>query len=95
MEKKKKKFEPNAFVIIFCIMIFCAILTWIIPAGTYDRAMDDVTGRELVVPGTYQEIESTPVGIWQLFTSLFDGFVDAADIMFFSKRQIMDTLCHR
>lgn len=83
MEKKKKKFEPNAFVIIFCIMILCAILTWIIPAGSFDRAMDDVTGRELVVPGTYHQVESTPVGIWQLFTSLFDGFVDAADIMFF------------
>lgn len=83
MEKKKKKFEPNAFVIIFCIMIFCAILTWIIPAGAFDRALDEATGRELVVPGTYHQVESTPVGIWQLFTSFFDGFVDAADIMFF------------
>lgn len=83
MEKKKKKFEPNAFVIIFCIMVLCALLTWIIPAGQFDTAFDEVTGRDLVVPGTYHQIESSPVGIWQIFTSLFDGFVDAADIMFF------------
>lgn len=83
MEKKKKKFEPNAFVIIFGIMILCAALTWIIPAGAFDMAYDDVTGRDLVVPGTYHQMESTPVGVWQIFTSLFDGFVDAADIMFF------------
>lgn len=83
MEKKKKKIELNAFAIIFCIMIFCALLTWIIPAGQFETAFDEVTGRDLVVPGTYQQIESTPVGPWKLITSLFDGFVDAADIMFF------------
>ena len=83
MEKRKKKFEPNAFVIIFCIMIVCALLTWIIPAGQFETAFDEVTGRDLVVPGTYHQIESSPVGLWQIFTSLFDGFVDAADIMFF------------
>ena len=63
MEKKKKKIELNAFVIIFCIMIFCALLTWIIPAGQFETAFDEVTGRDLVVPGTYQQIESTPVHI--------------------------------
>ena len=55
MEKKKKKIELNAFVIIFCIMIFCALLTWIIPAGQFETAFDEVTGRDLVVPGTYQQ----------------------------------------
>lgn len=83
MEKKKKKFEPNGFVIIFCIMIICALLTWIIPAGSYERALDDVTGRELVIDGTYAPAEGDPVGPWEFFTCLFDGFVDAADIMFF------------
>ena len=47
MEKKKKKIELNAFVIIFCIMIFCALLTWIIPAGQFETAFNEVTGRDL------------------------------------------------
>lgn len=84
MEKKKKKsFEPNAFVIVFSIMILCAILTWIIPAGSFERVMDDVTGRELVVPGSYQVIESHPVGPWKFLNCFFEGFVNSADIMFF------------
>ena len=80
---KKKRFEPNAFVIIFLIMLLCAVLTWLIPAGAYERTMDEATGRERVLPDTYTETESTPVGIWEFFNCLFDGFVDASDILFF------------
>ena len=84
MEKKKKKvFEPNAFIIVFSIMIFCAILTWIIPAGSFDRILDEVTGREIVVAGSFHTVESSPVGPWKFFNCFFDGFVNAADIMFF------------
>ncbi len=84
MEKKKKKsFEPNAFVIVFSIMILCAILTWIIPAGSFERVMDNATGREIVVPGSYQVVESHPVGPWKFLNCFFEGFVNSADIMFF------------
>ncbi len=84
MEKKKKKsFEPNAFVIVFSIMILCAILTWIIPAGSFERVIDNATGREIVVPGSYQVVESHPVGPWKFLNCFFEGFVNSADIMFF------------
>ena len=34
---QKKKFElPHIFAILFAIIIICTILTWIIPAGTFD-----------------------------------------------------------
>ena len=82
-EKKKKHFEPNAFVIVFSIMILCAILTWIIPAGSFERVMDAATGREVVVPGSFEIVESHPVGPWQFLNCFFQGFVDASDIMFF------------
>lgn len=83
MEKKKKGWELNAFVIILAIMLLCAILTWIIPAGSFERVYDELTGRELVIPGTFQSMEGDPVGPIQFITSIFTGFVDAADIMFF------------
>ena len=51
-KQKKKAFEPNAFIIVFGIMIFCAILTWIIPAGSFDRVIDTVTDKEIVVAGS-------------------------------------------
>ena len=82
----KKKFSLNnisALALLFCIMLIVAICTWIIPAGTFERAFDEATGRNLVVPGTFQYVDSTPVGPWQFFKLYFEGFIDAADIIFF------------
>lgn len=83
MTEKKKKAPLNAFVLLLAIMLVCAILTWIVPAGSFERALDENTGREVVVPGTYQTMESTPVGPIQFITSIYAGFMDAADITFF------------
>lgn len=83
MGKKRKEFSINAFVLIFIIIVICAIMTWIIPAGQFDTALDEATGRELTVPGSYHRIEASPVGPWQLLQTLYQGFVDASDIMFF------------
>ncbi len=85
-ERPKRKFSLNnvsAFAILFIIMIICAILTWVVPAGEFERALNEETGRMLVVPGTYQNIEQSPVGPWQFFMLYFEGFIDAADIIFF------------
>ena len=85
-EKPRRKFSLNtisAFAILFIIMIICAILTWVVPAGEFERALNEETGRMLVVPGTYQHIEQSPVGPWQFFILYFEGFIDAADIIFF------------
>ena len=35
--KEKKQFKsPNAYVIIFMVMLFVAALSWIIPGGAYE-----------------------------------------------------------
>ncbi|MBR6473050.1 MAG: YfcC family protein [Firmicutes bacterium] len=85
--KPKKKFSLNtisAFAILFCIMLIVAIFTWIIPAGEFERVANEAAGgRMTVIPGTYQTIESSPVGPFQFFILYFEGFIDAADIIFF------------
>ena len=63
-------------------IIICAIASWILPAGEFDRALNDA-GREMVVPGTYHIIESTPVGFFTLVQSIYNGTVDAAGVTFF------------
>ena len=50
---------------------------------TFDTTYDEELGRELVIPGSYHEIEQTPVGIKGFLESIFNGFYDAADIIFF------------
>lgn len=81
---EKKGFSlPHIFIILFGIVLVCAILTWIIPAGNFDRITDEATGREVVVPGTWHEVDRTPIGFLQFFTCFFDGMVNAGEIIFF------------
>ena len=80
---EKKKFKlPHIFVLLFCITLVCSILTWIIPAGNFERVVNDA-GREIVVAGTWAATESTPIGFFQFFQSFYKGMVNAGDVVFF------------
>ena len=68
---------PHTFTIVFCIVVACAILTWIVPGGEFLR---DDNGN--VVEGTYHQVESQPQ-TWQVFTAFFNGFMKAANIIVF------------
>ena len=46
----RKNIHPVALIILITLIV--AALTYIVPAGTYERAMDDVSGKLSVVPGT-------------------------------------------
>lgn len=82
VEEKKKFNLPHIFVILFSIVLVCAILTWIIPAGNFDRVVNDA-GREVVVPGTWHKVEASPVGLMGFLTAFFNGMVNASEIMIF------------
>ncbi|HIV86798.1 MAG TPA: TIGR00366 family protein [Candidatus Pygmaiobacter gallistercoris] len=74
---------PHSYVIIFCIIVLMAIMSYIIPAGQFDRAVDPTSGREVVVPGTFHYVDQKPVSPFQLFVDIQEGFISAADIIFF------------
>lgn len=73
----------NPIIILACIMLLAAIMTYIIPAGTFDRVEIPGTEYESVVPGSYHTVESTPIGPFAFFMSLTKGLQDAAYIIFF------------
>ena len=50
---------PHAVTMLFGIIILVSILTYILPAGTYERILVD--GRKAVVPDSYKVIPSTPI----------------------------------
>ena len=80
----KGKKVPHTYVIVFGFIIMAAILTWIVPGGEYERERIEVNGqmREVIVQGSFQKTENNPQ-TWQVFSALFDGFVDKADIIVF------------
>jgi uncharacterized ion transporter superfamily protein YfcC len=75
---------PHTYVIVFSIIVLAAILTWVIPGGTFDRQIVTVNGidRNVVIPGSFHYVDNNPQ-TWQIFSALFDGFVDKADIIVF------------
>ena len=82
---KKKKFSmPHAYIIMIIIIALSMVLTWVLPAGSFQYEYNEELGRNLVVPGSYQLAEeSSPVGPWGMIMSIFDGVVQASDIIFF------------
>jgi uncharacterized ion transporter superfamily protein YfcC len=80
--QKKTLFErmPHAITMLFGIIMLVTILTYILPAGSYERVIVD--GRSTVVPNSYQTIESTPVNLLDMFTAIPLGFNTAAEIIF-------------
>lgn len=71
---------PHTFTIVFALIVFAAVLTWFVPAGEFLR--ENVAGREVVVNGSFHYVDRAPQ-TWQIFSALFNGFVDKADIIIF------------
>ncbi len=67
---------PTAYTILFLLIVFVAALTWIIPAGQYDRVMNEEVGREVAVVGTYREVERNPQGFVDVMLAPVAGFYD-------------------
>ena len=81
--KQKKKFElPHIFVLLCAIIIVCAVCTWILPAGEFDRSVNEA-GTEMVVPGTYHTVESSPVGPFETVKSIYNGMLNGSGVIFF------------
>lgn len=80
-EKDKKALTINAFVLLFFVIIISAILTYIVPAGEYERVEEG--GRTLVVPNSFSLTDASPVGFFDIFTSIHKGMIDGAGIIFF------------
>ena len=71
---------PHTFVIVFALIVLSAILTWVVPAGEYTRVVEG--GREVVLNDSFHRVDAAPQ-TWQIFSALFNGFVDKADIIAF------------
>jgi len=77
--KLTKLKAPNTFLIIFSLLIIVAVLTWIIPAGEYERT--ELHGRQVVQADSFTFTESNPQNIDDVLLAPIRGFVDAALII--------------
>ncbi|WP_422083081.1 YfcC family protein [Ulvibacterium sp.] len=71
---------PHAVTLLFGIIILVTLMTYILPAGTYERVLVD--GRSTVVPNSYKTIPATPIGLLDMFKAIPLGFKAAVEIIF-------------
>ena len=73
---------PHPLVLLTGCVLLAAAGSWVLPAGEYDRAHDEATGRTVVVAGTYHRVERAPVGPFDAVVALPRGMIDASDVVF-------------
>ena len=95
----KKRKVPHTFVIVFCIIVIAAVLTWIIPPGKY---VSEQVGDETVMtfyyadqlnevgPSTLRQAQGSGTSTfnaepqtWQVFSAFYKGFVKQSNIIVF------------
>ena len=83
MSESKRRFSvPHPLVLLTGCVILAAMASYVLPAGEFDRRDDPITGRSVVVAGTYHEVESNPVNLFDAIVALPRGMADAADVIF-------------
>lgn len=79
---KKKKFSmPHTYLLLFIIIAICTVATWVLPAGEFERIVNDAN-QSIVVPGTWHRIEAHPVSLFEMMQSFCAGMESAASIIF-------------
>ena len=74
---------PHALVLLVAFAFIAAIASYMVPAGEYERRDDEVTGRKVVVNGTYHSVEPSPVSPFNAVVAIPRGAADAASVIFF------------
>lgn len=65
---------------LFGIIVLTSLLSHWIPAGVFEREMID--GRARVIPGTYHQVEQTPLSFLDTFLAIPGGFQAAIAVIF-------------
>src|SRR3954453_12970166 len=72
---------PHPVVLLGGAVAVAALLTFLLPAGQFDRRDDAATGRRVVVARTYHSAPRPPVGPFGAAVAIPRGFIAAADVI--------------
>lgn len=73
---------PHPLTLMLIFIALAAALSWVVPAGEFERREDPVTGRSVVVPGTFHAVEAAPVGPFEALVAIPRGMQSAAEVIF-------------
>jgi uncharacterized ion transporter superfamily protein YfcC len=67
-------------LLLACVLI-AAAMTYVVPAGQFDRREDPAINRTVVVPNSYHRIARSPVGAFDALVAVPRGLIDAAGVL--------------
>lgn len=75
---------PDTYVIVFAMMLVAALLTYIVPAGQYEKIVNPLTKVISVNPSSFKFVSANSTGIMDFLTSIPIGLKNGATIIFFT-----------
>lgn len=89
---KRRWLLPHTYVLLFGIIVLVAVLTWIVPSGTFERQELTTSSGQVastVVPGTFRSVDKVSgdrdlrQGLFDVLSAPAEGVVRAADVVAF------------
>ncbi|TFV94227.1 YfcC family protein [Algoriphagus kandeliae] len=77
----KKITFPHPLIILVGFVLLSWVFTFLIPSGNYERKPDELTGREVVVKGSYELIEKPSVSFQEMLMAIPEGIILGGDIV--------------
>jgi uncharacterized ion transporter superfamily protein YfcC len=72
---------PHPLTLLIGFIALVALLSYVLPAGKFERRDDPVTGRKVVVAGTYHTVPQQPVTPFQAVVAIPKGIADAVSVI--------------
>jgi uncharacterized ion transporter superfamily protein YfcC len=80
-ERKWYKQVPDPMVLIFLILVAAYLMTFIVPAGEFER--ETVDGRTTVIPGSFSYLADVAnLHIFRIFVAIPEGLISASQFLF-------------
>src|SRR5438876_2732185 len=73
---------PHPLTLLVGFIGLAAVMSYVLRAGQFDRRDDPVTGRKVVVAGTYHAVPQAPVSPFQAVVAIPKGMAAAAPVIF-------------
>nr|WP_052361766.1 hypothetical protein [Geomicrobium sp. JCM 19038] len=81
-DKSKGRLKiPHIYVILLTILLLAFVATFIVPSGQFDREVNE-NGTEVLIPGTFTEVDKTYLSFFDLMFAVPSGLIAAGEIIF-------------
>jgi uncharacterized ion transporter superfamily protein YfcC len=74
---------PHPLTLMVGCIVVAAALSYVLPAGQFERRDDPATGRRVVVAGTYHRVPPAPVRPFDAMVAIPKGMADAGAVIFY------------